>query len=51
MTGYLTYAAADEHIEELRAHATKERDRSRRDGQVARRARLGGVHRLRRAFA
>jgi hypothetical protein len=50
MTGHLTYTAADEHVEELRAVARKQRDRSRRQRHTARRARLGGVRRLRRAF-
>jgi hypothetical protein len=50
MTGHLTAAAADERIEELRAVARKQRDRERRQRKTARRAPLGGVRRLRRAF-
>jgi hypothetical protein len=50
MTGYLTYALADAHINELRSGAGKGRRTTRRPRRAARRPLLGGVARLRRAF-
>ena len=46
MTGYLTYAVAADHINELRSRAEKGRRVPRRP----RRPVLGGARRLRRAF-
>jgi hypothetical protein len=50
MTGYLTYALADEHINHLRSGAEKGRRLARRPRRAARRPVLARVGRLRRAF-
>jgi len=50
MTGNLTYALADQHINDLRAGAEKARQAPKRQRRVARRPVLGRVRRLRRAF-
>jgi len=51
MTGYLTYALADAHINDLRSGAGKGRRVTRRPRRAPRRPVLGGSGRLRRAFS
>jgi len=50
MTGYLTCALADQHVNDLRSGAEKRRRVTKRQRRAARRPVLGGVGRLRRAF-
>jgi hypothetical protein len=50
MTGYLTYAVAAEHINELHSRAERGRRVSRGRPRAVRRPVLGGARRLRRAF-
>jgi hypothetical protein len=51
MTGHLTYAAANEHLNDLRAAAGNRGHRSREQHPQRRRPAFGVLHRPRRALA